>query len=265
MAQRLSPWTHAILRIAAGLLFMEHGAQKWFGWFGGMGSPGVTAPLMSQIGRGGGARSRRRRAAGHRPFHATGRGRAPARNDRGVRAGSPAAGAMADSESGRAGALVCVDLLLPRCKRRGTAERGRNDPGARAADRRRAAQHARSPDPCAPVAGRLPLLAPLGRRDPDPSVLVILGMDLPHRLLAVRSSCACAMRPGSRSTLRVDMAPQTVSPKVKRYSARRPQQFQFSKRLSSHLGRKEKPSSRRPTRLRGQYVTPPPTVTPRAS
>ena len=53
MAQRLSPWTHAILRIAAGLLFMEHGAQKWFGWFGGMGSPGATAPLMSQMGAAG--------------------------------------------------------------------------------------------------------------------------------------------------------------------------------------------------------------------
>ena len=53
MAQRLSPWTHAILRIAAGLLFMEHGAQKWFGWFGGMGSPGVSAPLMSQLGAAG--------------------------------------------------------------------------------------------------------------------------------------------------------------------------------------------------------------------
>ena len=53
MAQRLSPWTHAILRIAAGLLLMEHGAQKWFGWFGGMGSPGVSAPLMSQLGAAG--------------------------------------------------------------------------------------------------------------------------------------------------------------------------------------------------------------------
>src|SRR4029077_4196061 len=53
MARRLSPWTHAILRIAAGLLFMEHGAQKWFGWFGGMGRPRGAAPLMSQLGAAG--------------------------------------------------------------------------------------------------------------------------------------------------------------------------------------------------------------------
>ena len=37
----------SVLRIMTGLLFMEHGAQKILGWFGGMG--GNTAPPMTQI------------------------------------------------------------------------------------------------------------------------------------------------------------------------------------------------------------------------
>lgn len=42
---------HALLRIGAGLLFMQHGAQKLFGLLGGFGgTPGATAPLMSQMG-----------------------------------------------------------------------------------------------------------------------------------------------------------------------------------------------------------------------
>lgn len=47
---RLAPAAHALLRVGAGLLFMEHGMQKLFGMFGGMGSPGATAPLFSQMG-----------------------------------------------------------------------------------------------------------------------------------------------------------------------------------------------------------------------
>jgi putative oxidoreductase len=47
----LAPATHALLRIGAGLLYMQHGAQKLFGLLGGfMGTPGATAPLMSQMG-----------------------------------------------------------------------------------------------------------------------------------------------------------------------------------------------------------------------
>ena len=42
--------THAVLRIGAGLLFMQHGAQKLFGWFGGMGPEGATATLFSLMG-----------------------------------------------------------------------------------------------------------------------------------------------------------------------------------------------------------------------
>lgn len=40
--------THAVLRIAAGMLFMEHGLQKLFGFFGGI--QGTTVPLMSMLG-----------------------------------------------------------------------------------------------------------------------------------------------------------------------------------------------------------------------
>ena len=46
----IAPWTHALLRIGAGLLFMQHGVQKLFGWFGGLGGSGATAPLVSQMG-----------------------------------------------------------------------------------------------------------------------------------------------------------------------------------------------------------------------
>lgn len=50
---RLSPLagpTHAILRIGAALLFMQHGAMKLFGAFGGIDGQGGTVELMSQMG-----------------------------------------------------------------------------------------------------------------------------------------------------------------------------------------------------------------------
>jgi putative oxidoreductase len=47
----IAPWTHALLRIGAGLLYMEHGLQKLFGMFGGMGgTPGATVSLVSLMG-----------------------------------------------------------------------------------------------------------------------------------------------------------------------------------------------------------------------
>ncbi len=50
-ASRFAPATHALLRIGAGILFMQHGLQKLFGMFGGFGgNPGATAPLVSQMG-----------------------------------------------------------------------------------------------------------------------------------------------------------------------------------------------------------------------
>jgi putative oxidoreductase len=43
--------TLAVLRVMAGLMFMQHGAQKLFGLLGGWrGEPGATAPLLSQAG-----------------------------------------------------------------------------------------------------------------------------------------------------------------------------------------------------------------------
>jgi putative oxidoreductase len=41
-----------LLRVVAGLLFMQAGGMKLFGWFGGM-PGGITAPLFSQIWFGG--------------------------------------------------------------------------------------------------------------------------------------------------------------------------------------------------------------------
>lgn len=46
----LAPWTHTLLRVGAGLLFMQHGLQKLLGWFGGIGGSGGTVTLMSQMG-----------------------------------------------------------------------------------------------------------------------------------------------------------------------------------------------------------------------
>jgi putative oxidoreductase len=46
----LGRWTHVVLRIGAGVLFMQHGLQKLFGMLGGAGSPGGTVPLASQMG-----------------------------------------------------------------------------------------------------------------------------------------------------------------------------------------------------------------------
>ncbi|HYW12064.1 MAG TPA: DoxX family protein [Longimicrobium sp.] len=47
---RLARPTHAILRIGAGLLFMQHGAQKLFGALGGVDGKGMKVELMGQMG-----------------------------------------------------------------------------------------------------------------------------------------------------------------------------------------------------------------------
>ncbi|HXV60201.1 MAG TPA: DoxX family protein [Vicinamibacteria bacterium] len=48
---RFAPQIYALLRIVAGLLFAQHGAQKLFGLLGGFGGePGNTAQLFSLIG-----------------------------------------------------------------------------------------------------------------------------------------------------------------------------------------------------------------------
>lgn len=50
ISQRYVPVTQTALRIAAGLAFFTHGAQKILGWFGGMGPSGGTAEFMSRFG-----------------------------------------------------------------------------------------------------------------------------------------------------------------------------------------------------------------------
>lgn len=46
----LASTTHGILRIGAGLLYMQHGLQKLFGMFGGIDGHGGTVQLVSQFG-----------------------------------------------------------------------------------------------------------------------------------------------------------------------------------------------------------------------
>ncbi len=40
---------YAAFRIVSGLLFAQHGAQKLFGWLGGMGEAGGSAPFLSRM------------------------------------------------------------------------------------------------------------------------------------------------------------------------------------------------------------------------
>lgn len=44
---------YGVMRIAVGLMFAQHGAQKLFGLFGGVGQDGGTAQLMSTMGAAG--------------------------------------------------------------------------------------------------------------------------------------------------------------------------------------------------------------------
>jgi putative oxidoreductase len=47
---QFSAHLYAVLRVVAGVLYACHGAQKLFGVLGGMGEPGVAAPLLSLMG-----------------------------------------------------------------------------------------------------------------------------------------------------------------------------------------------------------------------
>jgi len=53
LSSRYLPAAQAALRIFAGAAYFSHGAQKLFGWFGGMGPDGGTVQLMSKFGAAG--------------------------------------------------------------------------------------------------------------------------------------------------------------------------------------------------------------------
>ncbi len=48
--ERLAPLAYPLLRIAAGLLLVPHGAQKLFGWFGGHGLTGTAGYFGGTLG-----------------------------------------------------------------------------------------------------------------------------------------------------------------------------------------------------------------------
>jgi putative oxidoreductase len=50
---RFRSFAHVALRIVAGLAYFSHGAQKLFGWFGGMGPDHGTVQLASRFGAAG--------------------------------------------------------------------------------------------------------------------------------------------------------------------------------------------------------------------
>ena len=50
---RAAQIAYFLLRVVAGLLFLQAGGMKLFAWFGGMPPNGETAQLMSQVGIGG--------------------------------------------------------------------------------------------------------------------------------------------------------------------------------------------------------------------
>ncbi len=50
-SSRIARFTHIALRLVAGLMLMQHGQQKLFGWYGGIvGAPNARVALLSQMG-----------------------------------------------------------------------------------------------------------------------------------------------------------------------------------------------------------------------
>ncbi len=50
ISERYLPYTQTALRVVAGAAYFVHGAQKLFGWFGGMGPTGGSVEFMSKFG-----------------------------------------------------------------------------------------------------------------------------------------------------------------------------------------------------------------------
>jgi len=53
LPSRYLPAAQSALRVMAGLAYFSHGAQKTFGWFGGMGANGGAVDLMTRFGAAG--------------------------------------------------------------------------------------------------------------------------------------------------------------------------------------------------------------------
>ena len=137
---RLGPAAHAALRIGAGLLFMQHGVQKLFGFFGGVGPNGATVQLMSQFGLGGGAGDLRRVADRAWTAHPAGGGVAGDRDARGLLPVPLSAGGHADREPGR-------DCLCSSCSSGSFSPGTARAPPAWTARRGRYARSAPGPRP----------------------------------------------------------------------------------------------------------------------
>ena len=50
VTEALAPYAEPLVRVAAGLLLVPHGAQKLFGWFGGSGIAGTEQFFVSKLG-----------------------------------------------------------------------------------------------------------------------------------------------------------------------------------------------------------------------
>ena len=49
MLRRLESYALSVTRIVIGFLFLSHGLEKLFGWFGGMGGHGAAVPYLSKL------------------------------------------------------------------------------------------------------------------------------------------------------------------------------------------------------------------------
>jgi hypothetical protein len=112
----IAPWTHALLRIGIGLLYMQHGVQKLFGWFGGI--DGAAAGNLW------------RAAACPWPAYATRRAGAGRGDARGVLSVPSVARGRAAAEWRRASPALHAGLPVLRRPRRGPGQPRRPQPAA---------------------------------------------------------------------------------------------------------------------------------------
>ncbi len=123
---KTAEWALTLLRVVTGFLFMPHGAQKLFGWLGGMGRGGTgataafpgllwVAGVLEFFGGSGDP------AGG---LHAPDRLRAVGLHGRGVLHGPCPERILAAPESGGAGNALLLHLPAVVSRRRGAVHRG---------------------------------------------------------------------------------------------------------------------------------------------